>query len=147
MTKTCFVNYCYKMTYKNTVALALAVFMIAAAAPASANPGNPRLLNITVNKMFQYATTLYDRNNEPEGIRVLNRILELDPNYGPALAKLHKKAPRKKIAIDCCEFPPIGPVALSNEDLKKEIQAEDKAIHGLHQEIARLQSETEENSQ
>ncbi len=149
------------MTYKIINSFILALLMVSAAQSLCyAGPVPTTLKEITVKKMFQYATTLYDRNNEEEGVKVLTRILELDPNYGPALAKLHKSAvPRTMVAASSTyrsstttktsyyELPAVGVVALSNEDLKREIQAEDKAIYGLHQEIARLKSETEDTSQ
>ncbi len=117
---------------------------------AQENP--PDLRDLAVAQIYEYARELYDRGDYEEAARAMGRILQLNPDYAPALAYMRRLGypPKPKAELFISKVTRTTPVLTAridstdpNADLKAQIVAEDNAIHVLNEEIAHMRITTQ----
>ena len=102
---------------------------------AQENPAD--LKELVITQIYEYAEELYDRRDYEEAARAFNHLLQLNPDYAPALAYMRKLGYQPQPKIELLPAVSIDPTD-PNADLKAQIVAEDNAINILNKEMAQL---------
>ena len=119
-----------------------------------AEQGRNDLREQAIEQIYAYAEQLYARGNYGEAKRAFGHILQLNPEYIPALAyarKLREHIQIPQPQATCCVLPKTNPVssinpADSNADLRAELAIEEQALSTLNEEVIQLRAATESMS-
>ena len=74
---------------KKTLFILLFLVLRASVLWAQENPAD--LKDLAVAQIYEYAQSLYDRGNHEEAARAMGRLLQLNPDYAPALAYMRSE--------------------------------------------------------
>ena len=118
---------------------------------AQENPAD--LKDLAVAQIYEYAQSLYDRGNHEEAARAMGRLLQLNPDYAPALAYMRKLGYQPRLPVENGLKPlpahtePAPTVLIDpkdpDADLKSQLAAEDQALSTLNEEITQLHAVTQ----